>query len=99
MNHEQYAEALRKIYRGIFPLMKPRAHVVINVNDVWENNRRYPTDVYVIKAIEEAGFEFRNTIIWDKRDLVNRVGIFGWPSNFITLGATMEFILDFWKPR
>jgi DNA modification methylase len=99
MNHEQYADALRKIYRGIFPLMKPRAHVVINVNDVWENNRRYPTHVYVIKAIEEAGFEFRNTIIWDKRDLVNRVGIFGWPSNFITLGATMEFILDFWKPR
>ncbi|MCJ7633712.1 site-specific DNA-methyltransferase, partial [Candidatus Bathyarchaeota archaeon] len=43
-------------------------------------------------------FEFRNTFIWDKRNLVNRVGIFGWPSNFISLGATMEFILDFWKP-
>jgi len=97
MNHDEYADALTEIYEGIYPLMKPKAHVVINVNDVWENNRRIPTHVYVMKALQDAGFEFRNTIIWDKRNLVNRVGIFGWPSNFITLGATMEFILDFWK--
>lgn len=99
MNHEQYATALTKIYKGIYPLMKPKAHVIININDVWENNTRIPTHVYVMKAVEAAGFEFRNTIIWDKRDLVNQVGIFGWPNNFITLGATMEFILDFWRPR
>jgi len=97
MNHDEYAHALTEIYKGIYPLMKPKAHVVINVNDVWENNRRIPTHVYVMKALQDAGFEFRNTFIWDKRNLVNRVGIFGWPSNFITLGATMEFILDFWK--
>ena len=99
MNHDEYASALTEIYEGIHPLMKPKAHVVININDVWENNHRIPTHVYVIKALEKAGFEFRNTIIWDKRDLVNQVGIFGWPSNFITLGATMEFILDFWRPE
>lgn len=98
MNHEQYSQALTEIYKGIFPLMRKKAHVVINVNDVWENNKRYATHIYVVKAIEAAGFEFRNTIMWDKRDLVNNVGIFGWPNNFITLGATMEFILDFWKP-
>jgi DNA modification methylase len=98
MNHELYAKSLTEIYRGIFPLMKLRGNVIINVNDVWENNRRYPTHIYVIKALEEAGFEFRNTIMWDKRDLVNNVGIFGWPNNFITLGTTMEFILHFWRP-
>jgi len=98
MNHEQYASALTEIYKGLYPLMKPKAHVVINVNDVWENNARIPTHVYVMKAVEAAGFEFRNTMIWDKRNLVNRVGIFGWPNNFITLGTTMEFILDFWRP-
>jgi len=97
MNHDEYADALTEIYKGIYLLMKPKAHVVINVNDVWENNTRIPTHVYVMEALQDAGFEFRNTIIWDKRNLVNRVGIFGWPSNFITLGATMEFILDFWK--
>lgn len=98
MTHEAYAEALTKIYSGILPLMKPKAHCVINVNDVWSDNKRFPTHVYVINALEKAGFELRNILIWDKRNLVNRVGIFGWPSNFIKLGATFEYILDFWKP-
>jgi DNA modification methylase len=98
MNHEEYATALMEIYAGIFHLMKPKAHCIININDVWWKNRRYLTHTYVIDALTKAGFEFRNTFIWDKRDLVNKVGIFGWPNNFISLGATMEFILDFWRP-
>lgn len=98
MKHEEYSKALEEIYSGILPLMKKRAHCIINVNDVWENNTRIPTHVYVLEALQKAGFEFRNTFVWDKRNLVNRVGIFGWPNNFISLGATMEFILDFWRP-
>jgi len=98
MNHEQYAKALEEIYSVVLPLMRHKAHCIINVNDVWENNKRISTHIYVLEALTKAGFEFRNTFIWDKRDLVNRVGIFGWPNNFISLGATMEFILDFWRP-
>jgi len=98
MDHEKYAEALTEIYKGIFLLMKPRGHCVVNINDVWWENKRIPTHMYVIKALEKAGFELRNILIWDKRNLVNRVGIFGWPSNYIKLGATFEYILDFWKP-
>ncbi|MDG7001170.1 MAG: site-specific DNA-methyltransferase [Nitrososphaerota archaeon] len=97
MNHEDFSSALTAIYTEIYHVMKPRGHVIVNINDVWENDRRYVTHAFVIDALEKAGFEFRNTIIWDKRNLVNNVGIFGWPSNFITLGTTMEFILDFWK--
>jgi len=98
MTHENYAKALTEIYKGILPLMKPKAHCVINVNDVWWENKRIPTHIYVIKALERAGFELRNVLIWDKRNLVNQVGIFGWPSNYIKLGATFEYILDFWRP-
>ncbi|MBS7270567.1 MAG: site-specific DNA-methyltransferase [Candidatus Freyarchaeota archaeon] len=98
MNHEDYAKALEEIYSGILPIMRPKAHCIVNINDVWWNNRRHLTHIYVIEALQRAGFEFRNTFIWDKRDLVNNVGIFGWPNNFISLGATMEYILDFWRP-
>jgi DNA modification methylase len=97
MDHEEYEEALVEIYRGIYPLMKPRSHCIVNVNDVWENDRRFPTHTFVMSALTRAGFEFRNTFIWDKRPLINGVGIFGWPSNFISLGTTMEFMLDFWR--
>ena len=98
MKLKEYIEALAEIYKGILPLLKPKAHCVINVNDLWENNRRYPTHSYIIEAMEKVGYELRNIIIWDKRNLVNKVGIFGWPSNYITLSTTFEYILDFWRP-
>lgn len=97
MQLEKYTEALAEIYKGILPLLKPKAHCVINVNDLWESNHRYPTHSYIIKAMENVGYELRNIIIWDKRNLVNRVGIYGWPSNYITLSTTFEYILDFWR--
>ena len=97
MNPKEYAEALSQIYKGILPLLKPKAHCIININDLWENNHRYPTHSYIIEAMEKIGYELRNIIIWDKRKLVNRVGIFGWPNNYITLSTTFEYILDFWR--
>lgn len=98
MEVEQYSKALAEIYEGILPLLKPKAHCVINVNDLWINNQRIVIHKYVIDALESVGYELRNIIIWDKRNLVNKVGIFGWPSNYITLTITFEYILDFWKP-
>ncbi len=97
MRLKEYIDALAQVYMGILPLLKPRAHCVININDLWEDNRRYPTHSYIIEAMEKVGYELRNIIIWDKRNLVNKVGIFGWPSNYITLSTTFEYILDFWK--
>lgn len=98
MKPEQYANALAEIYKGMLPLLKTKAHCVININDLWENNHRYPTHSYIIEAMTKVGYELRNIIIWDKRNLVNKVGIFGWPSNYITFSTTFEYILDFWKP-
>jgi len=99
MMPKEYAKALGEIFKGILPLLKPKAHCVINVNDLWENNRRYPTHSYIIEEMQKVGYEIRNIIIWDKRNLVNKVGIFGWPNNYITLSITFEYLLDFWKPK
>lgn len=94
----EYKKALTEIYSEILPLMKTKGHNVINVPDFWWNNTRIPLHVYVIEAVEDAGFELRNIIIWDRTNIVNRVGIFGWPSNYITMGVTFEYIMDFWRP-
>lgn len=94
----EYVNALKIIYKGILPLLKPKAHCVINITDLWWNNTRVPLHLYIIEALEEIGYDLRNIIIWDRRKLVNRAGIFGFPSNFITLGTTFEYILDFWRP-
>lgn len=93
-----FSKALGEIYRGILPLLRPKAHCVININDLWWQNKRIPTHVHVVEALTEVGYELRNILIWDRRNLVNRVGIFGWPNNYIKLGTTFEYILDFWRP-
>ncbi len=94
----EFARQLASIYEGILPFLRPKAHCVININDLWWENKRYPTHAYIIEELTKVGYELRNVLIWDRRNLVNRPGIFGWPNNYIKLGTTFEYILDFWKP-
>ena len=92
-----YAQALGDIYKGLLPALRPDGHVVINVNDLWAKEERVPLHSMVISAMREAGYLFKNIIIWDRTNIVNRIGIIGWPSNYITMGTTFEYILHFKK--
>jgi DNA modification methylase len=98
----RYSEEMKEVYDKLLPLLKPRGHAVINVPDMWWKNERYgkrvPIHINIYQTLIEAGYEFRNTIIWDRTNIVNKVGIFGWPSNYITMGTTFEYLLDFWRP-
>lgn len=98
MEPKKFAREMGKIYKKLLPLLRPKAHCVINITDLWWENKRIPLHLYIIEELTKAGYELRNTIIWDRRNLVNGAGIFGWPSNYITLGTTFEYILDFWRP-
>ena len=95
---DDYASEMGKIFASLLPILKPKAHCVINVPDMWWEDQRITIHVAVIEALRQVGYEFRNTIIWDRTNIVNRVGIFGWPSNYITMGTTFEYLLDFRKP-
>jgi len=102
MEPKRYAQVLGEIYSSLLPLLKTKGHSIINITDIWwkehKFGKRIPVHIYVVEEMEKAGYELRNIIIWDRRNLVNKVGIFGWPNNYITLGTTFEYILDFWKP-
>jgi DNA modification methylase len=101
LEFDDYSHELQLIYDRLLPILKPKGHVVINVPDMWwsdgKRGRRIPIHIHVYRALTEAGYELRNTIIWDRTNIVNRVGIFGWPSNYITMGTTFEYLLDFCK--
>ena len=86
------------IFREMMPIFQEKAHILINITDAWIEGKRVPLHINIINAMCSAGYEFRNTIIWDRRNLVNRIGIFGWPSSYITMGTTFEYILDFIIP-
>lgn len=95
---DEYQKAMADVFGGLLPLLRPKAHCVINVPDMWWENERITIHIAVIEALRSVGYELRNTIIWDRRNVVNNIGIFGWPSNYITMGVTFEYLLDFWRP-
>ena len=92
---EMYTEAMGDIYESLLPLLKEKGHCVINVPDMWWENQRITIHVSLIQELRKRGYEFRNTIIWDRTNIVNNIGILGWPSNYITMGTTFEYLLDF----
>lgn len=98
MSLEKYTVAMGDIFEKMLPLLKPKGHCVVNVPDMWWQNKRITIHVSLIEELRKRGYELRNIIIWDRRNVVNQIGIFGWPSNYITMGVTFEYLLDFWRP-
>ncbi len=94
----EYTNAMGEIFESLLPLLRPKSHCVINVPDMWWENERVTIHVALIEELRRRGYELRNIIIWDRTNLVNKIGIFGWPSNYITMGVTFEYLLDFWRP-
>jgi DNA modification methylase len=93
-----YTEAMGDIFQKLLPLLKPKGHCVINVPDMWWENERITIHISLVEELRKRGYELRNIIIWDRTNIVNQIGIFGWPSNYITMGVTFEYLLDFWRP-
>lgn len=96
---EDFEVAISEIFASMMPVFNEKAHILINITDAWIDGARVPLHINIINAMRDAGYEFRNTIIWDRRNLVNQIGIFGWPSSYITMGTTFEYILDFTLPQ
>ena len=95
---DQYRQEMGDIFERLLPLLKPKAHCVVNVPDMWWENERITIHIALVEELRARGYELRNIIIWDRTNIVNKIGIFGWPSNYITMGTTFEYLLDFWKP-
>jgi DNA modification methylase len=98
MELDNYTQAMGDIFEKLLPLLRPKGHCVINVPDMWWENQRITIHVSLIEELRRRGYELRNIIIWDRTNIVNQIGIFGWPSNYITMGVTFEYLLDFWRP-
>lgn len=73
---DAYSEAIAEIFGKLLPLLRKKGHCVINVPDMWWENKRITIHVAVIQALRSVGYELRNTIIWDRMNIVNNVGMY-----------------------
>ena len=97
MPHEKFTQEFQNIFKNLRRCLRDDGHIIINVPDYWWENKRVTLHISIVEALRKVGYEFRNTIIWDRTNIVNGVGIFGWPSNYITMGTTFEYLLHFVK--
>ena len=74
---EEYTKAMGDIFEALLPLLRPKAHCIINVPDMWWEDRRITIQVALIEELWKRGYELRNIIICDRTNIVNKVGIFG----------------------
>lgn len=91
-----FGAAMTRIFKALFPLVRPKGHCLVNVSDLYIGGERVLIHVETINALTAAGFRLKNIVIWDKTNILNGVGIFGYPSNFLAMGA-FEYLLHFEK--
>jgi DNA modification methylase len=94
LNPENWEKAIAEIFGGMLPLLTSDGNVLINVADPYVNGKRLLLHVHVIKALQGVGYEFRNMIFWDRSNIINGIGVFGYPTTYMTLGAG-EYLLHF----
>ncbi|HMF33188.1 MAG TPA: DNA methyltransferase [Candidatus Lokiarchaeia archaeon] len=90
-----FIDLMKQLSAKIYTVLKPGTHYVINIRDVVPFFIQPP----LISTLTELDFALKNIIIWDKRKLIQGMGIFGWPSNYIALNSAYEYIFDFMKPK
>jgi len=73
---EQYTQTMGDIFESLLSLLN---RCVINVPDMWWENKRITIHVALREELRKRGYELRNIIIWDRTKLVNQIGISGWP--------------------
>lgn len=95
LNAQDFEESIRDIFYRLKNVLTKDGQVLINITDAWIEGQRVPLHINIYNAMLKAGYLLKNTIIWDRRNIVNNIGIFGWPNNYITMGTTFEYIMHF----
>ncbi len=96
-DYEKFLIELRKIFQQVYVVMKPRSYCCIIVMDLRKKNRFYPYHIDISHLMEDIGFIFDDTIIWDRAQEYNNLRPLGYPSVF-RVNKVHEFILIFQKP-
>lgn len=67
-NYDQYLGVLRKFSKETFRVLQEGRIAVLNIDDMLINGEKFPIVADAIKIFQEAGFRYRDRIIWKKPD-------------------------------
>jgi len=104
-NYGQYLGVLRKVAKEVYRVLKKGRVAVLNIDDMLVDGEKYPIVADATKIFQNAGFRYRDRIIWKKPDgylrisrrsgvlLQNPYPMYYYPDNLL------ESILIFQKGR
>ncbi len=67
-NYEQYLGVLNRVAREVFRVLKDGRIVVLNIDDMLVDGEKFPIVADATKIFQNAGFRYRDRIIWKKPD-------------------------------
>ncbi len=65
-DYDQYLQVLDKVANEVFRVLEKGRIAVINIDDMLVNGEKYPIVADVTKIFQNAGFRYRDRIIWKK---------------------------------
>ncbi|RKX55398.1 MAG: site-specific DNA-methyltransferase [Thermotoga sp.] len=67
-NYDQYLGVLKRVAREVFRVLKNGRIAVLNIDDMLVNGEKFPIVADATKIFQNAGFRYRDRIIWKKPD-------------------------------
>jgi len=68
VNYEQYLGVLKHFVKESFRVLCDGRIVALNIDDMLVNGYKYPIVADAVKVFQDAGFRYRDRIIWKKPD-------------------------------
>lgn len=65
-NYDQYLGVLRSVAKELFRVMVQGRIAVLNIDDMLINGEKFPIVADATKIFQEAGFRYRDRIVWKK---------------------------------
>ncbi len=67
-NYDQYLGVLNRVAKEVFRVLKEGRIAVLNIDDMLVNGEKFPIVSDATKIFQNAGFRYRDRIIWKKPD-------------------------------
>lgn len=95
-DYYKFIDALKEVFEGVYKVLKPEKWCVIIVMDLRKKNKFFPFHMDIAKMMMNIGFEFEDTIIWDRKQEYSNLRPLGYPYVF-RVNKIHEYILIFKK--
>ncbi len=97
-DYRSFLESLTAVFREAHAVLKPGRACVVVLMDLRKKNRFYPLHMDLCAALQPAGFQLEDIIIWDRRHEYNYLRPLGYPAVF-RVNKVHEYLLIFSRPH